>query len=441
MNPQPGSQERAAEQQVTALMAEVERLLVERRETDAHRLWAQAATIMPDHPLVLHERARQMMRAGQAQAAREILEKVLAVAPRHVMFLLTLAAALRMLGHRDEELAALERALTIEPRHLVALLQKGALLELMNKPRAAAKIYSAALQSLSPRTRLSPPIQAHVEHARKRVLENAANMEVVLDDRLHSLRARADSPSDLLRLDRCVERLLGKTRIYTPEPTSMYFPFLKNYEFHPREDFPWLEALESATEAIREELLAVLSEDRAGMRPYIAYPDGLPLDQWQELNHSRRWSAYFLWNDGQREDAHMARCPRTVEALSATPQVDIAGRGPTAFFSILDAHTHIPPHTGVTNTRLIVHLPLIVPPGCRFRVGGEMREWRSGKAWVFDDTIEHEAWNDADVSRVILIFDVWNPQLTLIERDLVRELTVASAEYGRSEGSVPGVLT
>ena len=99
----------------------------------------------------------------------------------------------------------------------------------------------------------------------------------------------------------------------------------------------------------------------------------------------------------------MARCPRTVAALTAVPQVDIPGRGPTAFFSILDAHTKIPPHTGVTNTRLTVHLPLIVPPGCRFRVGGETREWRAGSAWVFDDTIEHEAWNDSDAITLIAL--------------------------------------
>jgi aspartyl/asparaginyl beta-hydroxylase (cupin superfamily) len=91
----------------------------------------------------------------------------------------------------------------------------------------------------------------------------------------------------------------------------------------------------------------------------------------------------------------------------------------------------------VTNTRVTVHLPLIVPPGCRFRVGGETREWEVGKAWVFDDTIEHEAFNDSDEPRVILIFDVWNPQLTQLERDLVRETTVALAEYGRDEGLDP----
>jgi aspartyl/asparaginyl beta-hydroxylase (cupin superfamily) len=85
-------------------------------------------------------------------------------------------------------------------------------------------------------------------------------------------------------------------------------------------------------------------------------------------------------------------------------------------------------------------LPLIVPPNCRFRVGGETREWHAGAAWVFDDTIEHEAWNDSDVPRAILIFDVWNPELTALERDLVRETTAALAEYYEPEGTLAGVV-
>jgi len=101
----------------------------------------------------------------------------------------------------------------------------------------------------------------------------------------------------------------------------------------------------------------------------------------------------------------------------------IAARAPTAFFSILDACTRIPAHTGVTNTRLTVHLPLVVPPGCGFRVGGTTREWLPGKAWVFDDTIEHEAWNDSDTPRAILIFDIWNPLLSEAERELIQTAT------------------
>jgi len=220
----------------------------------------------------------------------------------------------------------------------------------------------------------------------------------------------------------------------------MLFPYLRNYEFFDRESFPWLATVEAATESIREELLGVLRTDEAGIEPYIAFDDGLPLRQWKELNHSRRWSAYFLWNQGRIEDSHLARCPRTAKVLATVPQVDIPGRGPTAFFSILDAQTKIPPHTGVTNTRVTVHLPLIVPPGCGFRVGGETREWQVGTGWVFDDTIEHEAWNDSDAPRAILIFDVWNPELTLLERNLVRETTVALSQYHEAEGPVPGVL-
>ena len=87
----------------------------------------------------------------------------------------------------------------------------------------------------------------------------------------------------------------------------------------------------------------------------------------------------------------------------------------------------------MTNTRLTVHLPLIVPPDCGFRVGSETREWVPGKAWVFDDTIEHEAWNESDVPRGILIFDIWNPFLTAAERDLMRAATeIVGTYYGVS---------
>ena len=90
-------------------------------------------------------------------------------------------------------------------------------------------------------------------------------------------------------------------------------------------------------------------------------------------------------------------------------QPDIPRRGPNAMFSLLAPGAHIPPHTGVANTRLVCHLPLIVPPGCWFRVGAETRDWEVGKAWVFDDTIEHEALNPSDALRVIFIVDTWHP--------------------------------
>ena len=117
------------------------------------------------------------------------------------------------------------------------------------------------------------------------------------------------------------------------------------------------------------------------------------------------------------------------------PRCRIDGRAPTAFFSILDPNTRIPAHTGITNTRCTVHLPLIVPPNCGFRVGSTTREWAQDQAWVFDDTIEHEAWNLSDTPRAVLIFDIWNPLLSPAERDMIQ---TATEVYGRyySQGPV-----
>ena len=112
-------------------------------------------------------------------------------------------------------------------------------------------------------------------------------------------------------------------------------------------------------------------------------------------------------------------------ATAALPQPVLPGRSPAAMFSNLQPRTRIPPHTGVANVRLVTHLPLILPGGCGFRVGGETREWKIGEAWVFDDTIEHEAWNNSDETRVILICDVWSPYLSPDEQRLVGQVMAA----------------
>ena len=124
-----------------------------------------------------------------------------------------------------------------------------------------------------------------------------------------------------------------------------------------------------------------------------------------------------------------ARCPRTLAALEAVPLARLPNRSPTVLFSQLRPGAHIPPHHGMVNTRLICHLPVIVPGRCRFRVGNDVREWQAGRAWVFDDTIEHEAWNDSDRTRVVLLFDVERPELDEQERAYVRAMFEAIDAY------------
>jgi len=156
------------------------------------------------------------------------------------------------------------------------------------------------------------------------------------------------------------------------------------------------------------------------------------VDQWAELNHNPKWSTFFLWRDGVRQAEACALCPRTAALLDELPLADQPGFSPTVVFSVLDARTRIPPHTGSSNIRLIGHLPLILPGPAGFRVGNVTRQWRLGEAWLFDDTIEHEAWNEADAPRVILIFDVWNPLLTPGERALVSAMMTAKNAFEAS---------
>jgi aspartate beta-hydroxylase len=389
------------------------------RGSEADQLLAQVAQLAPAHPGVLNELGLRMMLRNDPAKARELFLRATQADPTHPLLWSNLAAALHELGRGDEEMEAIERALAIDPRHTNSLLQKGILVESRGDLRNGARIFRNALATLSPSTAGAPTASAAIEHARAAVRTDDAALADVIEKRLGEIRARHGGGS-YARVDKCLELLTGKRTRYTPQPTFLYFPEIPAVEYFDRAEFPWLDAIEAASDDIRAELTTVLVSDRAGLEPYVAHPDGVPLNQWRELNKSRRWSAYFLWNQGVPQEAHLARCPRTAQALKSAPQCDVAQRGPTAFFSILDTATHIPPHTGVTNTRLTVHLPLIVPPDCGFRVGSETREWVPGKAWVFDDTIEHEAWNRSDSPRAILIFDIWNPYLDPAERDLMR---------------------
>lgn len=400
------------------------------RGGEADRLLAQVAQLAPAHPGVLNELGLRMMLRGDPAKARELFQRATQADATHPLLWSNLAAALHELGRGDEEMEAIERALALDPRHTASLLQKGILIENRGDLCNGARIFRNALATLPPGAPPAATAGSALEHARAAVRNDDAALAGVIEEKLAAIRARHGGGS-YARVDKCMALLTGARTRYNPQPTFLYFPEIPAVEFFDRAEFPWLDAIEAASDDIRAELTAALVSDRSGLEPYISYPDGVPLNQWQELNKSRRWSAYFLWNQGVPQEAHLARCPRTAQVLKGAPQCDVAQRGPTAFFSILDAGTHIPAHTGVTNTRLTVHLPLIVPPECGFRVGGETREWEPGKAWVFDDTIEHEAWNRSDVPRAILIFDIWNPSLSPAERDLMRAaIEMVGTYYG-----------
>ena len=372
--------------------------------------------------------AERAMRGRDARAALDLLREAEALAPGDAAVKMQLALAFRALGDFPAALEAIDAALVIDPYLLLALLSKGWLLEKLGRAREAAAVYRNALKITPPDARLSPALKAPVERAREAVRADSEAAVAFVEERLAEIRARHGG-EDLKRFDISRDAFLAGRKVYVPEPALLHYPMLPAEQFLDRRHFPWLEQLEAATGTIREELLVVLREDLEQMEPYIQYPPGVPVNQWVELNHSPRWNSYFLWKDGVKDEAHCARCPNTSALLDALPLLRQSGFGPTAMFSVLAPRTHIPPHNGSTNTRCLVHLPLILPGPSRFRVGNETRDWKMGEAWVFDDTIEHEAWNDADQTRVILILDVWNPYLTEAERELVSAMMAAKNAF------------
>jgi aspartyl/asparaginyl beta-hydroxylase (cupin superfamily) len=402
------------------------------RHGEAVRLLEEAKAAAPAHPLVLAALGMYALKTGDAASARKHLDDAVAADARSAPLWFQLALACRAQGDTGSEMTALERSLALEPRFYPAILQKATALERQGKTKQAAPLFRFFLNCVPPPAHQPPALKQAVQHAQNAVAADQAALGAYLGERLAPVQqTHAGAPQE--RFDHCLDILLGRRRVFTPQPTFMHFPHLPAIEFYERRDFPWLDAFEAATGEIREELVQVLADEasRSEIVPYVDYPEGTPLDQWRELNRSLQWGAYYLLHNGVRINDHLARCPRTAALLASAPLADVPGQAPTAFFSLLKPKTRIPPHTGVTNTRLVVHVPLIVPPGCGFRVGAETREWQPGRAWVFDDTIEHEAWNDSDAPRAVLLVDTWNPFLTAAERDLVRCATAAYVEYNR----------
>lgn len=392
------------------------------RTAESEQLLVQLARQVPHHPAVLNELGVRMLARGSAEQAHALFSRATAGDPKHPTLWANLASSLKALGRREEENEALEKALELEPRHLSALLQRAALLEASGDTRSAARVYGNALLCIPPSVEPPVAVREALKHAATMVEADRAELSKALEEPLAAVRARFDVKRQP-RVEQCIDVLLSTRKVFHSQPTWLYFPELPAIEFFDRSYFPWLDAFEGQWETIRAELLQVLMTDQDGLQPYIDFQLSAPLDQWRNLNKSRSWSAYFLWNQSAAVSDHMARCPVTTHALDVPGRPSIHARAPTAFFSLLDPKTRIPPHTGVTNTRVTVHLPLIVPEGCGFRVGATTREWVPGQAWVFDDTIEHEAWNDSDSPRAILIFDLWNPLLTEAEREAIKTVT------------------
>lgn len=381
----------------------------------------------PSSGHLLLGQAATAMQGGDFATALGLLTQAEMNEPGNPEIHMAKAVVLRVKGEHLQAIAALDDALALDPYHFFALLSKGAIIERLSGQKAASRIYRTALKLAPSAEHMPPAMAAQTEHARRVVEADQAALEAFLNEQLTASSALGEAQA--FRFRESVDIMLGKARPFVQEPLLFHYAQLPPVTFYPRDMFPWFAELEAATDTIRAELEMAISILGNEFRPYIQYPSGAPVNQWAELNHSEKWNTLFLWRDGVRQDEACQACPQTAALLERLPMSRQPGFAPTAMFSRLDARTRIPPHTGSTNVRLITHLPLILPGPAAFRVGNETRSWKMGEAWVFDDTIEHEAWNDADQERVILIFDVWNPFLGEAERDLVSQLMISKNAF------------
>jgi aspartate beta-hydroxylase len=384
----------------------------------------------PRDPVVLNSLGMMALDEGRFAEACDYFGRAIEADPTAPELWMNLAKTHRSAGDETAEASSLDQALAIDQRHFMANVRRAELHEKRGEKAGAMHRWSGVLALAEAMGQPNPSLDQILAHARRYIAQVAEGFEQSLSPRLATFRDSDPDPLTLRRFEACVGGVLGRRRVYANECHGLHYPFLPADEYFDRDHFPWLAALEAQTDVIRDELLALLAAGTDGMVPYVRQEPGTAENKWTALDQSPDWSAFFLWKHGVRQEDACARCPQTAALLDTLPMSDIPGRSPSVFFSLLRPGAHIPPHTGVTNVRGIVHLPLIVPPGCAFRVGGETRSWEEGQAFVFDDTIEHEAWNNSDALRAVLIFDVWNPHLSESEREMLRGLFQEMIDYG-----------
>jgi hypothetical protein len=333
-----------------------------------------------------------------------------------------LAQACNLDGDVAAEESALNRQLALEPRNLPALILSGELKARAGDDRAANAFFQAALNQAAATPNLSAALHAMLERARQFVDQVRVKFEQHLMERLNQAGLTRDG-----RVGSAVDMLLGRKQLYLQQPSSFYFPGLPQRQFYERDEFSWLAEVEQAVPEMQVELRTILAEGQ-DFAPYVESSSERPRAA-NPLINDPSWGAYYFWRNGKIVPENATRCPVTIKALEHAPMPLIDERSPVALWSLLKPGTHIQPHHGMLNTRLICHIPLIVPKDCAIRVGNETRAWREGEALIFDDSFEHEAWNKSGDTRVILLFEIWRPEISLEERAALTKIFETINDY------------
>ena len=392
---------------------------------DAEAMYRDILKTAPDTPEALNFVAMCALARGEFASAQGDLEHAAQLEPTQPEIWKNLGIVHLAQRRPDDALDAFDRALGLEPMHFAARLHRGAALEQLGRTYDATCTYFGVLSAAQSRGKwrndvtTPPALREPVKHA---IAYVETHRKQIFLDLLQPLRDQYGA-SSLTRVEQGLEIYLGERPANYPDPRQyckfFYVPGLLTTPFFDRALFPWHAELEQHTDVIREELLAVMGQP-ASMRPFLGTNDNEILKEQKLLAGTRgpaEWNSFFFHRHGEVFEENARRCPRTTDILNGlTAMVRIRGHAPEALFSVLTPGSHILKHHGITNTRLVTHLPLITPEECVIRVGGIDYAWEEGRCVTFDDTFEHESWNRSDKVRANLMFDVWHPELTEAER-------------------------
>ncbi len=423
-------------QSTAALEAQANRLMASGHRVEAARCYRELLLRDPQNWTARQFAAFEALEREDFSAAAQFYRGLVAQMPDNIDLMYNLALALHGATELEAALRVLDDCLKLQPDNLYVLLRRGLVLQQAGREEEAGKPFLMAL-------RLSESMDiARLPEDLRFFLHNASGAVRAQLDRSISAALQplveAHGEAAIARLRKAADMFLGKLPIQLAHPKwrpgLFYVPDLPVRRFFEPAEFPWAAQVEAATESVRKELLAVL-QDGEGFAPYVNHPEGSQKARtWKGINRNANWSTLHLFRHGERVEENCRRCPRTAALLESIDLHRVPGYGPEAMFSVLRAKTRIPAHFGSVNGRLVVHLPLIVPPDCgALRCDDQQRSWEEGKLMIFDDSFEHEAWNDSDSTRVVLIFDAWRPDLTLVEREAFSRILQAAGRYEKRQ--------
>lgn len=353
------------------------------KAVNTYREVAELPDVPPDLiKATLKRRADRQQFLGRTRGSLATLEKLVQIFPEDISLKNDLGVAHLLLGDNKSAKQIYEEVLASAPRDGFAKVHYGFILKSENKIAESIPYLREGLESGEPGTD-DGRFYFHLGDALQRVGDSSAY------DWYEAGHQRGHFASLWQRSLYNVQGLRAQPW-WTAEQTG-YTDLVKVLERN------WL--------TIRDEALSVLDSNSGQF---------LPEDE--NLREKGDWGQFTLWQQGRKVASSCRSVPKTCALMERFPETTGCKRGQIKF-SVMQPGTHVWPHTGPTNCRLRMHLGLVIPSkGCRIRCTNQTREWKEGKVLIFDDSFEHEVWQEAESYRLIFIVDVWHPELTQLQR-------------------------